>query len=142
MTPTPSDRSIQRFDEWGTGVFVVCTVPAVLLEGPVRAFAAVVAGGLFLIGCVVFLWAFSRALDRSRREMIGIGGLYFLAGCAPSSVRRRLLTLLAAQVVVATVAAAIRPFTSLAVGVLVPMFGLGLCGLWGALHGEFPARGG
>lgn len=32
------------------------------------------------------------------------------------------------------------PGTSLAVGVLVPMFGIGLNGLWCALHGVFPPR--
>jgi hypothetical protein len=33
-----------------------------------------------------------------------------------------------------------RPFTPLAFGLLVPMFGLACCGLWGAYHGTFPAR--
>jgi hypothetical protein len=32
------------------------------------------------------------------------------------------------------------PGTSLAVGILVPMFGLGLNGLWCAFHGVFPRR--
>jgi hypothetical protein len=32
------------------------------------------------------------------------------------------------------------PGTSLAVGILVPMFGLGLNGLWAAFHGVFPPR--
>ena len=32
------------------------------------------------------------------------------------------------------------PGTSLAVGVLVPMFGIGLNGLWCAFHGVFPPR--
>ena len=32
------------------------------------------------------------------------------------------------------------PGTSLAVGILVPMFGLGLNGLWCAFHGVFPPR--
>jgi hypothetical protein len=80
------------------------------------------------------------AISRSRTESIGIGGLYFLAGSASKVVRVRLLGALTAQVVIAIVAASIRPFTSVAFGVLVPVFGLGLCGLWGARHGQFPAR--
>jgi hypothetical protein len=33
-----------------------------------------------------------------------------------------------------------RPFTSLAFGVLSPLFGLAMAGLWGARHGSFGAR--
>ena len=32
------------------------------------------------------------------------------------------------------------PGSSLALGFLVPMFGLGMNGLWAAYHGTFPAR--
>jgi hypothetical protein len=44
------------------------------------------------------------------------------------------------QVVVALVTAIARPFTGLAFGILVPVFGLGLAGLWGARRGSFPSR--
>jgi hypothetical protein len=40
------------------------------------------------------------------------------------------------------VTSAVRPFSSLAFGVLVPVSGLGLMGLWGARYGTFPPRGG
>jgi hypothetical protein len=43
-------------------------------------------------------------------------------------------------VVVAFAAAALRPFTSLAFGILVPMWGLALAGVWGARHGTFGPR--
>ena len=56
-----------------------------------------------------------------------------------------MLALLAVQVVVAFATALGRskdvdgsPGTSLAVGVLVPMFGIGLNGLWSAYHGVYP----
>jgi hypothetical protein len=55
--------------------------------------------------------------------------------------------MLAIQITVALVTALARsesddgsPGTSLAVGILVPMFGLGLNGLWCAFHGVFPPR--
>jgi hypothetical protein len=48
---------------------------------------------------------------------------------------------LGAQTAIALGTAAARPFTSVAFGILVPMFGLGLAGLWGARHGRFEARG-
>ena len=37
-------------------------------------------------------------------------------------------------------AAGLEPFTSLAFGVLVPMFGLAQAGLWGARYGHFGSR--
>ena len=36
---------------------------------------------------------------------------------------------------VGLVTAGIRLYTNLAAGTLVPVFGLGLCGLWAATHG-------
>jgi hypothetical protein len=47
---------------------------------------------------------------------------------------------LAIQVVVAVTTASIRPFTTLAFGILVPMFGIGMNGLWAARHGRFGPR--
>jgi hypothetical protein len=78
--------------------------------------------------------------------------LYFLVG--PSIDRRvsRIMNgLLSIQVVVAVATALIRsstpsadgsstPGSSLAFGVLVPVFGLGLNGLWSSTHGRFPRR--
>jgi len=47
---------------------------------------------------------------------------------------------LSIQVVVGFTAASFRPFTTVASAVLVPVFGLGLAGLWGARHGSFGPR--
>ena len=66
---------------------------------------------------------------RSRREELSVAGLFLLSGSAPSDVRRLLLGALAVQTAVALATASVRPFTPLAFGVLVPTFGLGLCGL-------------
>jgi hypothetical protein len=80
-------------------------------------------------------------VGRSREEVLSVVGIYFLTdGSAPAPVRRRLLLLLVAQSVVAVAAASIRPFTAVAFGVLAPMLGLGLMGLWGARFGTFPER--
>ncbi|MEA3054857.1 MAG: hypothetical protein QOD30_289, partial [Actinomycetota bacterium] len=46
----------------------------------------------------------------------------------------------AAQVVIALVAAGLRPYTAVAFGVLVPTLGLALCGLWAVRSGSFPPR--
>lgn len=136
-------RRIIGLDVAGTSIFTVTAI-AGAISSDLRGLAAVVAFGLFAIGSVLFLIAYGRAVARSRFETISVGGLYFLAGCAPRSVQVRLLGLVALQTVVAIVTAAatasVRPFTPLAFGLLVPMFGLGCCGLWGAFHGTFPKR--
>lgn len=94
---------------------------------------------LFALGCGAFLWAFALAVERSRAELIGIGGLFFLSGCAPAGVQRSMLAALAVQTTVPVAVAVVRPFTAFAV--LAPMWALGLAGLWGARHGVFLARG-
>ena len=125
----------------GTGAFVAVAAGGVLAPdgmGPVVAGLSLV---LFSVGCVAFLWSYGIAIGRSRHDQISIAGLYFLSGgSAPRDVRRRLLVALAVQVVAAVAAASIRPFTSVAFGVLVPVFGLGLCGLWAARYGTFERR--
>ncbi|MGI9604183.1 MAG: hypothetical protein ACR2QE_20055 [Acidimicrobiales bacterium] len=136
--PVEGQRLI-RLSWWLTGIFVVTSAVALVVEG-FRSVAAVIDLILFAIGVVAFLAAFFRAVGRSREELIGVGGLYFLAGCAPRSVRMHLLGALAVQVVVALLAASLAPFTSLAFGILVPMLGLGLSGWWGARYGTFPPR--
>ena len=81
------------------------------------------------------------AVSRSRTDRIEIASLFFLAGgTAPRSVQVQLLGAFALQVVVALVSSSIRLYTSVAFGILVPMLGLGLTGLWGATHGRFPPR--
>lgn len=108
--------------------------------GFLRIPAAVVALGLFAAGTVAMGAALFIAANRSRRDEISIGGLFFLTGSAPKDVQRHLMGALAAQTVIGLTTAALRPYTSSAFGVLVPMLGLGLAGLWGARHGTFPER--
>jgi hypothetical protein len=135
-------NAVVRASWIGTVVFTVTAVAAVVEESA-RAIAATVALLLFAAGIAAFVWALVVAAGRSRTDAIGMGGLFFLAGTtAPAATRRPLLASLAAQVVVALASASVRPFTSVAFGVLVPMYGLGLAGLWGARHGVFGPRQG
>lgn len=140
MTPSPADP-IVRASAAGTVVFAVSAIAAVLTKAATIP-AAAVALGLFAAGIGIFFWAYAIAVNRSRTDAIGIGGLFFLAGetTAPRPVKRVLLGLLATQTVVGLATAAARPFTTLAFGVLVPLFGLALTGLWGARHGRFGPR--
>lgn len=124
----------------GTALFAVPAVLAVPVED-LRGASAGVDLVLFAAGVGAFLAAYARAVSRSRTHAIGIGGLFFLAGdVAPGWVRRHLLGSLAAQVVVSLGTAAAAPYTPMAFGVLVPMYGLGMAGMWGARHGAFGPR--
>ena len=138
--PGPGD-GIVRGASWATAAFVVAAVAAAAAPDLFGAPALVLDVVLFLAGCVIFVLAFLRAAERSRTDAIGIGGLFFLAGdVAPADVRRRLIGALAVQVVVGLATAAVRPYTNLAAGTLVPVLGLGLCGLWAARYGRFGPR--
>lgn len=128
---------------------VSATVAAVVFSPPMRAQAVAISLILFAAGVATFLWGYWSAVQRSRRDTIGVAALFLLLGSvAPPRVRRTMSACLGAQVTVALVTALSRPETdgrpgsSLAFGILVPMLGLGLNGLWGAEHGSFEHRDG
>lgn len=128
-------------DAAATGVFALLAIAAVLAGGVWVTGLVVVSAVLFIAGSIACLWAFAIAVRRSRYVEIAPTQLYFLTGgCAPAVVRNRFLTLLTIQVVVGLIAAGLRPFTGVAFGILVPMFGLGVAGLWAARNGTYPDR--
>lgn len=138
-----------RADLAGTAVFVATAFMAAWrFTAMWQWIAAVTALVLFAAGVFAFLWSYYNAVQRSRTEELSVMQLYLLVGApTPSPVRRAMLTALAVQAGVGVGTALARPNgadgspgTSLALGVLVPMFGLGLNGLWAAYHGSFPPR--
>jgi hypothetical protein len=135
-----SDRILQVAVA-GAVAHLAATVAAVLATDDLGVVVAVVAGVLFVIGVAAFLRTMLRAADRSRREELSVGGIWFLTG-APPAVKRTLLGVLALEVVVGVAGAGIRPYSVLAFGVFGPVHGLGMCGLWSAEHGTFPPRRG
>jgi hypothetical protein len=139
-TSTPG-TAVLRADLVGTVAFAVTSVAAAAFLRPgVQAPAAAVSGALFVGGCLAFAWGFLAAVERSRTEAVELSSLFFLKDSAPTPVRRTLLGLLAVQVVTAIATAAARPYTSLAFGVLAPVWGLGLITMWAGLHGTFPPK--
>lgn len=124
----------------GTGALLAVAVVGTLDPDAFGGLTAVVSGVLFAIGIVAFLWGYANGVVRSREEKITLGGLFFLSHTAPRVVRLRLRGALVVQVLVATVAAAVRPYTAVAFAVLAPMLGLGLLALWGARYGTFFPR--
>jgi len=147
----PATRSrVIGVDIAGTAVFLV----ALLIAVPFRSerFAQFLIGGvsmlLFAIGMATTLWAYARALERSRVEEVGVANLYLLTGqTAPKAVRRVMTWALTIQIVAAVIGAWIGvvgldkgELNALAFGVLVPMFGIGMNGVWAALHGSYGPR--
>jgi len=132
-------EGIVRASWAGTVVFGVGTVAGVVAPGELQWVGFAVSLALFVVGCVVFVWAFALAVGRSRTEEIAVSTLYLMAG-SPTPVRVQLLGSLAIEVVVAFGTAAARPYTIAATAILAPVYGLGLCGLWAARHGSFPPR--
>lgn len=133
----------------GTVLFVATALfAAAVFTTPAQWVGASTAMGLFVIGVAAFLWGFWNAIQRSREEEVAVTQLFLLFGSStPSSVRRTMLSLLAIQFFVALGTALWRidgpdgtPGSSLAVGLLVPMFGLGMNGLWAAYHATFEPR--
>ncbi len=125
----------------GTGALAATSVAAAVLPDTFGVVHAGVSLALFVIGTGALLWAYALGVSRSRTDLVGIPGLFLLAGAtAPVAIRRQLRVAVGVQVVVVVVAAAVRPFSEVAFGILAPMFGLGLMGMWGGRHGRFPLR--
>jgi hypothetical protein len=131
-----------------TAVFVTMSiVAAIAFTAPWKSVGVAVSLSCFTVGIVAFLWGYWTAVQRSRTDNISVAALYFLVDdCAPQSVARLMNGALGVQVVVAVATAISRTTTdgrtgsTLAFGVLAPMMGLGLNGLWGATHGTFAPR--
>lgn len=124
----------------GTALLAAVVVAGIVAIDSVGPLVVAVSGILFVLGSIAFFVAYAIAVGRSRQELIGIGGLYFMSGTAPASVRRSMMASLALQVVLVVVAVAVRPFSSLVFTSLAPVYGLGLAGWWVARHGRFAPR--
>jgi hypothetical protein len=141
---------VVRLDLIGTVMFVVVVAIAVPLKShrPAQFLIGGVSMVLFAIGVVCTLWAYTRALDRSRVENVGVANLFLLAGStAPPAVKRAMSTALIVQVVAAVAGASFGvvglnkgQLNALAFGVLVPMFGIGMNGVWAARFGAYGPR--
>lgn len=137
-SPWPGRRIVEA--SWAGTLVFAASAGLASVASSLDLVALVVALGMFAGGTAAFTAAFVIAVRRSRTEEIVVPSLFFLQGSAPAPVRRLLFGSLAVEVVAALVTAGVRPNTSLAFGILAPMYGLGLAGLWAARHGSFPIR--
>jgi hypothetical protein len=141
---------IVRTNLVGTAVFVVTLAFAVPWRDarPAQFVVAAVSMALFAVGVVTALLAYAAAVERSRTEEIGVANLYLLTGpVAPVQVKRAMHALLAVQIAAALGGASVGmvgldegQLNALAFGILVPMLGVGLNGLWAARHGSHGPR--
>lgn len=131
--------SIVRAAWAGVGLQLVAAgagVASRLGRGPhVFVCTLLLAGGIIAAGA-----AFWRAVNRSRTELVDVAGLFLLIGSAPRRTRRWLWGAVATSTVIGVASASARPYTSLAFGVLAPLWPYGLTVLWNAIHGAFPPR--
>lgn len=129
-----------------TVLFVALALVGTASSGSMRDLSGNVSLIIAAIGTLLFGLALWDGAQRSRESAMGIGGWFFLAASAPRAAQIRMLGPLLVQVVVgigtawATFDSAAPTPTPLAFGTLVPIFGLALCGIWGARYGYFPPR--
>lgn len=135
-TRLPISR-LRTADEVITAVQLVAMVVAYVGSESVRGAVALGCVVVFLGGATLFSWAFFIAAGRSRQEEVTVAGAFFLAGTIAEDDRRWAYRLLIAQSVIGLVAALADPYTAMAFGVLVPMFGLGVIAFLGSAHGVF-----
>jgi len=125
----------------GTGALVATSVAAAVLPDTFGLVHAGLSVLLFVVGTGALLWAYALGVSRSRTDLMSVPGLFFLAGeAAPASTRRALRVAVVVEVVAVVAAASIRPYTEVAFGILAPMYGLGLMGVWAGRYGAFPPR--
>ena len=141
-------KNLQRINIFLTFVFLVVTVVAAVAFTPTtRAIGVFVDLVLFSVGVAAFIWGYFSAVQRSRVDEISVASLYFLSGqVADKQIQKTMNSCLIAQLVIGLAGAIARSSTdgkagsTLAFGVLVPLLGLGLNGLWASQFGSFTPR--
>lgn len=141
MSNADHSTRLLRFDWQVTALFAGLTALTHVLADSLDLAYAVFSSILFLAGIVLFALGFWNGVQRSRVELVTLSGLLAAnRGNVVRSVRWSVWGAFGAQVVIAVVAASLRPFTQQAFALLAPLFGIGLAALWGSRHARFHLR--
>lgn len=133
--------SLTRVAVLATLTHLGATGASLVGDSTVRSAMVVVFAALFLAGVGACVAAFFVAINRSRHELVDLGGAFFLVGgVIAADAKKRLFLLWGAQVVIGVGAASVAPLTAVAFSVLVPLIGLGIIALTGSLCGDFPSK--
>lgn len=120
----------------GNALFAITAIPVALGVDALDDAAVALDLALFFVSLVIWCWALGAAIARTARgDDVQVTTLFLMEGKAPSAVRWSLYGAFAVCLAITVGTAAANPF-----GVLVPMYPLGLIGLWGAKHGVYPER--
>ena len=131
-----SGRGIVLASWIGDVLFAVTAIPVALGVDTLDDPAVVLGLLLFFASLVVWCWALGLAAVRTTRgDDVQVWSLFLLEGRVPARVRWHLYGSFVVCLAITIATAAANPF-----GVLVPMYPLGLVGLWGARHGVYPPR--
>ncbi len=131
---------LRRMDVVVTIAQLIAVIVAFFGSDAVRNVVAIGCSVVFVAGAALFSWAFLIAAGRSRHEDVTVAGAFFLAGSIEAPERRWAFGLMAAQSFIGLAGAAADPYTTMAFGILVPMFGLGVIAFLGSAHGAFRQR--
>ncbi|MEZ5283075.1 MAG: SRPBCC family protein [Acidimicrobiales bacterium] len=131
---------IVRFGWAATGLLCISLVLGLVAPSWFGWLVVAVSVAMFAGGVVTFAWSYLIAVERSRTDELSVAGLYLLAEGAPKDVRINMLGALGVQVVASLAAAAVKPYSFMAFGILAPLLGMGLAGMWSARHGQFRPR--
>ena len=123
----------------GAIVLLSCAFLAASIE-KIELLYVSVSLGLFAVGVVFCIWAFTRSLVRSRYEVITTSDLFLLSTVAPRSIRLWHWSAFTAYAVTGIVFAILRTSTNFAFGILASVFALGNVSMWAMTHCSFPER--
>lgn len=131
---------LRRLDTLVTVAQLIAVTIAFFGSDSIRNVVAIGCSVVFVAGAALFSWAFTIAAGRSRLEDVTVAGAFFLAGAIEKEDRRWAYGLLLGQTLIGIAGAAADPYTTMAFGILVPMFGLGVIAFLGSAHGAFRQR--
>ncbi|MGI9607713.1 MAG: hypothetical protein ACR2P0_16410 [Acidimicrobiales bacterium] len=141
MMSTDHAGQLLRVNSGVTAGFTALAALTHLADGPFDVLFAAMCALLFAAGIGTFLLGFWNGVQRSRVDDVTLVGLLAVSTAfVQKTPRNRLWIANGLQILIALVAASVRPFTAQAFSVLVPMFGVGIAALWGSRHATFHPR--